>query len=88
MKLAQKAKLPDRMELDKQRLEYAQAVGTVPYDAHECTFTPQINHDIPDFELRHREFQETLLAAKATKVCNASVSIIWTETCIAGANRP
>jgi len=68
MKLAQEAKLPDRMELDKQRLEYAQAVGTVPYDAHECTFTPQINHDIPDFELRHREFQETLLAAKATKV--------------------
>ena len=68
IKLQQDAKLPDRMELDKQRLEYAQAVGVTPYDAHECTFRPEINHEVPDFEMRHREFEESLLAAKATKV--------------------
>jgi len=39
----------------------------IPYWMEECTFTPSINPDIPDYAQIQRTFEEKLQAAKASK---------------------
>lgn len=63
------AQLPPRMEQDKHNKEQEEFDSDKRhYDQHECTFRPEINPDIPDFDYLHQQFAEKLLDAKASKV--------------------
>jgi len=68
VKLYMEAQLPPRMEMDKQQRECEPEEEVWRYDHDECTFRPQINPDVPDFDYLHQQFAEQLMDAKASKV--------------------
>lgn len=55
----------DDVELEEYSLEEDE--DDIPYWMDECTFTPAINPDIPDYAQIQRNFEEKLQAAKASK---------------------
>jgi len=74
--LYDQAKLPSRMEMaekqkedddERRRRAILQDEEEIPYWAEECTFTPAIVGDAPDYEARYRKFEEQLASAKGTR---------------------
>ncbi|KAG2393044.1 hypothetical protein C9374_009621 [Naegleria lovaniensis] len=65
--LLRSSSLPPRMEMWKKvSANQEKSIPHNPLD-DELTHKPKINHNVPDFEVKQREFQETLYLAKRTK---------------------